>query len=223
MFIGRRRFIGVIGAAAGLSCTSFPILPARGALATPQSLRFKAYCDNADVGTHTVMVEPSGNQTKVHVKIDLEVSAAFITLFSFRHDCEEIWESGRLLSLRSDTRDGGDKYRVTGHATPLGFRVEGAGGPTIAPADTYTSNSVWNTAILDQRTAIDVQHGGMIGLSVKPEGEQQVAVAGQQVPASKYQFVTPFIAGNVWYDKAGKWVKALFGKGDEQIEYRLVT
>jgi hypothetical protein len=148
---------------------------------------------------------------------------AFVTHFEFTHDCEEVWQSGRLVSLRSKTNDNGDKFQVTAKATPEGIRIEGPGGPAIAPADAYTSNSVWNTAVLEQKTVIDAQHGGIIGLSVRPQGEQEVAVAGQQVPAEKYQVVTPFVAGNVWYDEAGRWVKALFEKDGEQMEYRLVA
>jgi Family of unknown function (DUF6134) len=175
------------------------------------------------VGTHTVDVQSSGNQMNVTIRIDLNVSVAFVTLFEFKHDCEEIWQSGRLVSLRSKTNDNGDKFQVTAEATPEGIRIEGPGGPAIAPADAYTSNSVWNTAVLEQKTVIDAQHGGIIGLSVSPRGEQQVAVAGRQVPAEKYQVVTPFVAGNVWYDEAGRWVKALFEKDGEQMEYRLVA
>jgi hypothetical protein len=223
MFIARRRFIGgLVGVAAGATL-SVSSLWTRPALAGPQSLHFKAYRDKSPVGTHTVDVQSSGNQMNVTIKIDLNVSVAFVTLFEFKHDCEEIWQSGRLVSLRSKTNDNGDKFQVTAEATPEGIRIEGPGGPAIAPADAYTSNSVWNTAVLEQKTVIDAQHGGIIGLSVSPRGEQQVAVAGRQVPAEKYQVVTPFVACNVWYDEAGRWVKALFEKDGEQMEYRLVA
>jgi Domain of unknown function (DUF6134) len=223
MFIARRRFIGgLVGVAAGATL-SVSSLWTRPALAVPQSLHFKAYRDKSPVGTHTVDVQSSGNQMNVTIKIDLNVNVAFVTLFEFNHDCEEIWQSGRLVSLRSKTNDNGDKFQVTAEATPEGIRIEGPGGPAIAPADAYTSNSVWNTAVLEQKTVIDAQHGGIIGLSVSPRGEQQVAVAGRQVPAEKYQVVTPFVAGNVWYDEAGRWVKALFEKDGEQMEYRLVA
>ena len=82
---------------------------------------------------------------------------------------------------------------------------------------------MWNTAVLAQKTVIDAQHGGIIGLSVSPQGQQQVVVAGRQVPTEAYQVVTPFVAGNVWYDDAGRWVKALFEKDGELMEYRLVA
>jgi uncharacterized protein DUF6134 len=112
MFIGRRQFIGgLIGTAAGLTYAALPMHPARGALATPQRLRFKAYRGKSEVGTHAVTVEPSGNHTRVQVSIDLNVSAVFITLFAFKHECEEIWQDGRLASLRSHTDDNGVKYR----------------------------------------------------------------------------------------------------------------
>jgi uncharacterized protein DUF6134 len=222
MVVGRRVFMGgLIGAAAGMTVSSLRPAPAYGALATPQSLKFNAYRGTSQVGTHAVSVMPAGNQTKVHVAIDMKVSAAFITLFAFKHEGEEIWQDGRLVGLSSRTDDNGDAYQVTGQATADGFRIEGPGGPALARADTFTSNSVWNTALLRRATAVDVQHGGIIGLSVKPEGREAIAVAGATLPASKYQFVTPFIAGSVWYDSDGRWVKALFERDGEEIEYRL--
>jgi hypothetical protein len=224
MRVGRRRLVGcVVGIAAGAPLFAISGLMTRTALAAPQSLRFKAYRDQSVVGTHAVDVQPSGNQTKVTVKIDLNVSMAFVTLFEFKHDCQELWQEGRLISLSSKTNDNGNKFQVKGKATPEGFRIEGPGGPAIAPADAYTSNSVWNTAVLAQKTVIDAQHGGIIGLSVRPQGQEQVAVAGRQVPTEAYLVVTPFVAGNVWYDEAGRWVKAVFEKDGELMEYRLVV
>ena len=222
MMIARRPFIASLaGAAAGAAFPTLSMLPAQGALAAPQTLRFRAYRGDSEVGTHTVDVAQSGAQTKVSVRIDMEVSAAFITLFAFKHQGEEVWQGGRLIALSSRTNDNGDTYQVVGKATADGFRIEGPGGPAIARADTYTSNSVWNTALLKRATAVDVQHGGIIGLSVKPEGRQQIAIAGNSISADKYQFVTPFIAGTIWYDGSGKWVKATFERDGEQIDYRL--
>jgi len=88
MLVARRRLIGcLVGFAAGAPLFSISSLMTWPALAAPQSLRFKAYRDQSVVGTHAVDVQPSGNQTKVTVKIDLSVSMAFVTLFEFKHDC----------------------------------------------------------------------------------------------------------------------------------------
>ena len=40
-----------------------------------------------------------------------------------------------------------------------GFRVVGKEGPFIAPFAAFTSNCLWNSAILQQEVVIDAQHG----------------------------------------------------------------
>ena len=61
---------------------------------------------------HNFSFRPRGETLKVDIDVDLEVKMMFVTAFKFRHVASEIWENGQLLSMKSETNDDGDSYKV---------------------------------------------------------------------------------------------------------------
>jgi hypothetical protein len=115
----------------------------------------------------------------------------------------------------------GETLHVAGAATPLGFRVVSRAGPFIAASGALTSNSLWTPAVLEQDTVIDAQHGGVIGVSVRKLPDEQIMVAGRQARTTRYRFITPYLAGSIWYDEGGLWVHGEFERDGAQIQYQL--
>jgi hypothetical protein len=162
-------------------------------------------------------------ETRVNTETHLLVKVAFFTVFKFNHRSEETWRAGRLMSLTSETLEHGETLHVEGAATPQGFRVVSKGGPFIASAATLTSNSLWTPAVLEQATVVDVYHGGIIGISARKFADEQIAIAGRQVSATRYTFITPYLAGSIWYDKENLWVRGEFERDGSRIQYQLDT
>ena len=127
------------------------------------------------------------------------------------------------MSLNSETVEQGETLHVEGAATPQGFRVVSKGGPFIASPATLTSNSIWNPAVLEQATVVDAQHGGIFGVSARKFADEQIAIAGRQVRATRYRFITPYLAGSIWYDEEHLWVRGEFERDGAKIQYRLDT
>ena len=142
-------------------------------------------------------------------------------MFQFNHRSTETWRAGQLVSLSSETLEHGETLQVQGAATPQGFRVMSKGGPFIAPAATLTSNSLWTSAVLEQTTLVDAQHGGIIGVSARKVGDEQISIAGRQVRTTRYSFITPYLAGSIWYDTANLWVGGEFERDGSKIQYQL--
>jgi hypothetical protein len=208
--------------AAGLVLSAVPrSAAAQGA--GPGNRRFTVLYKGGKIGEHTIANSSATGETRVNTEIRLVVKAAFITVFSYNHKSEEIWRDGRLVALKSDTEEGSDRFRVEGASVPEGFRIIGKGGPFVAPVGALTSNSLWLRSVLDQKTVIDAQHGGMTGVSVTKLGEEQVVVAGRQTPATRYKLITPYLAGLIWYDNADHWVRGEFERDGARIDYQLVT
>ena len=154
--------------------------------------RFSVLYEGDKIGFHTVSYSPLTGETRVSTDVSLHLSFAFFTLFSFKHRSEEIWRGGRLMSLNSQTVEHGETLQVEGAATPEGFRVVSKDGPFIAAATTLTSNSLWTPVVLEQETVVDAQHGGIIGVSAHRLADEQIPVAGRQIRATRYSFITPF-------------------------------
>jgi hypothetical protein len=66
-------------------------------------------------------------------------------------------------------------------------------------------------------------HGGVIGVSARKFADEQIVIAGHQVSASRYTFITPYLAGSIWYDKANLWVRGKFEIDGSKIQYQLDT
>lgn len=185
--------------------------------------RFSVLYKGDRIGAHRVSYFPSTGEILVTTEIDLLVKALFFTVFSFSHRSEERWRDGRLVSLTSETVEHGETLHVTGAATPQGFRVVSKDLPFLAAPGTLTSNDLWTPAVLRQAIVIDAQHGGVIGVSVRKLADEKIEVGGRQLRAARYRFITPYLAGSIWYDAGGLWVHGEFERDAAQIVYRLDT
>ena len=170
-----------------------------------------------------VLYSSEGADTRVNTEIHLAMRIAFFTVFAFSHRSEETWRDGRLMLLKSKTVEHGATLCVEGAQTPDGFRVVSEGGPFIAPTATLTSNSLWTPAVMEQDTVVDAQHGGIIGLSARKFSDEEMVISDREVRATRYTFVTPYLAGSAWYDEDNLWVGGEFERDGSKIQYQLDT
>jgi hypothetical protein len=218
----RTLLISAIAAATGCPLPRFAYAATAGALPSDgPNRRFTILYKGDRIGAHVVSYSAVTGEIRVITEIDLLVKALFFTVFSFSHRSEESWREGRLVSLRSETVEHGERLHVTGAATPQGFEVVSKAGPFIAASGALTSNDLWTPAVLEQATVIDAQHGGVIGVSMRKLADEQIAVAGRQARATRYRFITPYLAGSIWYDDGGLWVHGEFERDAAQIVYQL--
>ena len=165
------------------------------------------------ISKDAAMVE-SGKEGKGRARLSAAVR-------SLKHRTYQLCFSGQLISLASETVEHGETLHVEGMATPQGFRVVSKGGPFIASSTTLTSNSLWTPAVLEQDTLVDAQHGGVIGVSARRFADEQIAIGGREARVTRYAFITPYLAGSIWYDTANLWVRGEFERDGARIEYVL--
>lgn len=219
-----RRTLLKAGFAGALNCALPCCAYAATTIAWPSASgnrRFSVLYKGDRIGAHTILYSSATGDTEVRTEIHMLVKVAFFTLFSYTHRSEEIWRDGRLISLSSDTIEDGETFRVEGAANAHGFRVVSKGGPFIAPAATLTSNSLWTPAVLERATVVDAQHGGIIGISAHSFGDEEIVIADRPVHATRYTFITPYIAGSIWYDTKNSWVRGAFERNGSKIQYEL--
>jgi uncharacterized protein DUF6134 len=212
------------GFSAAVTCALPRVTHAATAIVLPTAAgnrRFSVLYKGDKIGAHKVSFSPATGETRVNTEIHLLVKVAFLTVYAFSHRSEETWRAGRLISLNSETVEHGETLHVEGAAMPQGFRVVSTGGPFIASAETLTSNSLWSPAMLEQATVVDAQRGGIMGVSARKFADEQIVVAGGQVRATRYTFITPYYAGTIWYDKANLWVRGEFERDGSKVQYQL--
>ena len=220
--LSRRQFTRVV--ATGLAGAVSPALPAVAAALTtaarPSNVRFTIMRGRSKIGVHTVTFRDRPDGLAVHTVIDLAVKLVFITVFRYQHECEDVWASGQLRSLRSRTNEDGKRYTVEATAEPGGIRVVGPGGPLVVGSRLLTSNSLWHPLLVDQQRLIDAQYGGQIGLVVHRRGTESLVLPGtERVVTDRFQILTPHYGALLWYDATGRWVKGSFEIRGEWIDY----
>jgi hypothetical protein len=220
--ISRRGLFGRAATAAAMPLLA-PLTSARAHAATRRDLRFRALWHGSSIGEHRVAFKTDGDRLVVDTHIDIAVRVLVFTVFRLRHDAQEIWQSGRLVSVTSRTDRDGTRLQVSGNAAADGFRIVGENGPYLAAADLLTTNALWDSRIVHEQRLIDVQYGGEIGLVAKLLGDEQVDTPQGPVRASRYQMITPHYAGSVFYNRDRGWVKALVELKGQTIEYALAT
>jgi hypothetical protein len=223
--IQRRAFL-MAGLAGAVSC-AFPRLAhavtAIGLASAAGNRRFSVLYKGHRIGAHTILYSSESGDTRINTEIQLKIKIAFFTVFAFSHRSEETWRDGQLMTLKSETVENGETLVVEGEQTPDGFRVVSKGGPFIAPTATLTSNSLWTPAVMEQDTVIDAQHGGIIGVSARKFSDEDIVIGNRQVHATRYTFITPYLAGSIWYDEENLWVRGEFERDGSKIHYQLDT
>jgi Family of unknown function (DUF6134) len=223
--VQRRAFL-MAGLAGVVSC-AFPRLAraatAGGLASSAGNRRFSVLYKGHRIGAHTVFYSSESGDTRINTEIQLKIKIAFFTVFAFSHRSEETWRDGQLMTLKSETVEHGETLSVEGEQTPDGFRVASKGGPFIAPSATLTSNSLWTPAVMEQDTVIDAQHGGIIGVSAREFSDEDIVIGNRQVHATRYTFITPYLAGSIWYDEENLWVRGEFERDGSKIQYQLDT
>jgi hypothetical protein len=219
--MNRRRLLRLATAAATAPLLG-PFLRGSARAAATRDLRFRALHRGAPVGEHSVAFRSNEERLTVTTHIDITVKVLFFTAFRFKHDAEEVWQAGRLQSVKSSTDDNGTLLQVSGYAAGDGFRIVGEDGPFLAAAHLLTSNTLWDRRLVRESRLIDVQHGGEVGMVAKRLGDEPVGTPQGRVQAERYQIITPHYAGSLFFGPDGRWVKGLIEQQGEILEYALV-
>jgi hypothetical protein len=221
--ISRRDLLLGPAATAAAAVLPWPFPAIHASAATRGDVRFRALWHGSSIGEHRVAFAAEGDRLVVDTHVDVRVRVLFFDVFRLTHESREIWQSGRLLSVTSTTDRDGTRLRVSGYAVEGGFRIVGLDGPSLAAADLLTTNALWDSRVVHEQRLLDVQYGAEIGLVARRLGEEQVATPQGWVRASRYQMITPYLAGSVFYDQDQRWIKALIEMKGQTVEYVLAT
>ncbi len=212
--MGRRQILGM---AASVPVLALPF-GARGQEPLDQPTRFSVRLGGVPIGIHAVRLLEDDGELIVETAIDLELTVAFVSVFTFTHRNTERWRDGRLLSLESTTNDTGDEFFVTGQATEQGVQVDGSRGSYLAPPDIMTT-SLWNREIVNRTQAIDTQKGALFAFTVEPGSQDFIDGDGGRIVARSYRFRGDLNI-DVWYDVDQEVAGVAFNVRGNPITYR---
>lgn len=205
----------------GLAALPWPVAAARTEKepGPRRPLTFTAYRNGSRFGFHTIDFSTEGKRIIVDIEIAFDVKLAFIPLYRYRHKNREVWEEGKLISLKTETDDNGEAQAVRVERAGGRLLVEGSGGNLDLPGDTLTT-SYWNEAAVTKGEWLDTQAGKIARSVVTKRKPETVLAEGQRVEATPYDLEGD-ITCTLWYAD-GRWVKLKFiGEDGSVIDYAL--
>ena len=91
--------------------------------AVVDEMKFEVLLDDKHIGSHTFRISRNGTVKRVQTEAAFNVKVLFVTVYSYRHVNDELWRSGCLQQIRSQTDSNGDLYQVQGQGVDSVFRV----------------------------------------------------------------------------------------------------
>lgn len=200
--------------------------------------RYQIFMDGQPIGMHSLLYHHNAenNTTTVKIHITMDVQIAFVTLYSYSHRNTEVWRDGKLISLDTQTTDGGDTFDVTARRNEQGGLSVSANGPDggldyVVPAeDMILTTSYWQRRTIDQSQLLNTQNGKLINVTITPEGTKSLEEKpdGLDILADQYR-VTGELEATFWYatedtDVAQKneWVGLHFPYNGRNFTYKLL-
>ena len=194
--------------------------PARAATVPSGDLSFTVLRNGDPIGTDVLTFQKRSDHLIVHVKTDIAVKVAFITVYRFRHQSREVWTDGRMTFIESTTDDDGTPHTLHAESTKGELVVDGDSKRSIAPAQIVPA-SLWDHDIVTSRTLLNTLNGTQMAINVRDLGPEQVVVHGRPITARHF-VLTGQLERELWYDDAGILVQAKFkGSDGSSIVYAL--
>lgn len=195
----------------------------RASSVVPADTTFRIVRKRADIGRHRIAFRPEGNGFRMDADVDLAVKVAFVTAFRYRQTGQDRWQDDVLVESRYETDDDGTRSSLAARAEQDRFVVEGSSGRLVLPLGTMTDMCFWNEEIVRAPQVVDSQTGQATSLDTRSDPRDTVSVGGLQVVAKRYVVnARNGRSGSVWYDAAGRWIKAEFTTRGEHLSYELI-
>lgn len=188
-------------------------------------LTYRVSAGGGEVGRLEIAFEAEGDRLTARTTVEIAVSLAFLTAWSYHHDSVETWQGDRLVAFSSTTDDDGRPHTLQGTAAEDGFRLASTrdGAPYLsetAPAGTAPA-SYWRRDVLDRPVLFDPQSGSLHPQRILGSRRETIEAAGRPIPAIAYNVEARHV-GWVWYEETGRWLAARLTHGDIPISHTLI-
>jgi len=174
-------------------------------------ISFEIRREGEPIGHHWVEFDREGDEIRVTSRAELIVD---FSLFDYRFDYQssDIWRDGHLVSLQATVDDDGDVLNISAWRSGADLVIDGPEGLKDVSSDIFPTNH-WNPAVLNSATTLNTLTGEIIPSTFVRLGDEMVETASGPRLATKY-LLTLHREVEVWYDRAGHWVRLRFQARD---------
>ena len=185
-----------------------------------QTYEYQILREGVPVGSHQVLVESHGEQTRVASRSLIEIGLFGLTFYRFSYQSEEEWDAQGLRRLLVSVDDDGEHLEIDGGREGDRFHWSmNNEDPKTHEMPVFPTNH-WNPAVLSQTRVLNTLTGGMNRVYIRPHREAVPPSDRDLGEVEKYRY-SGDLELDSWYDTSGRWIGMRFeGRDGSSIEYR---
>jgi hypothetical protein len=170
-----------------------------------KSWHFNVFLDDRPIGYHSYQLEKSGNEYRLSIKAELDVKLLFLSVYTYIHKNNEVWDGQCLTSLSSTTNDNGDREYVTLQRLANEVFIKTKQETKITD-ECVRSFAYWNPELLSTDRLLNAQNGQLIDVTFSHVGKEEVDLNGHDVVSDRYRLRGENIEIDLWYSATMEWL-----------------
>ena len=163
-----------------------------------RALDFNVFLNDREVGRHRFELLEQAESIEVSSTMSLDFKVLRIKRIQYRHQANEVWQSGCLVALQSDTEKQGKIFAVDASTDASGLVVQRPSG-----SETLTGCvrgfSYWNPQWLEGNYLLNAESG----INVPVEISSRIS---EQDNIQHIKIALPKTVIDLQYDAAGEWL-----------------
>ena len=188
---------------------------------------FNVYSNNNMIGYHNLIVDRDNNNTIVDIDINFNVKFLGFQIYKYSHINREVWIGNQLKTLESKTsKNDGEKLYCYIKRSNGRLKIDGTNG-NFEKYSQLIPSSYWNYDLVtgdNRKKMINTQDCSLIDINITKIGTEKIY--NNTLNAEKFNITGKEISGeeiniDIWYDENKNWVKMIFTKDENLIEYFL--
>ena len=184
--------------------------------------RFRVLLDDTEIGYHNFRLTEQAGEVLVDSEARFKVRFLFFDAFRYEHVNRERWDSRCLIGIDAVTEVNGKTLSVSGARDGQAFMVEaGEGSKTLD--DCVMTFAYWDPRFLEQGRLLNSQTGDYVDVTIRRVGEEDLAVRGRNVTATRYALAADKLNMDLWYSPDLEWLGLeSITKGGRTLRYELL-
>ena len=194
----RRRFLTGSAALVGTGLAPTPAM-ARRLFPADLTDRYVAWLGDRAIGEQEISFKRESGRFTVQVKIAMQFAAPEAGDVRYAHESQEVWKTGRLHGLTSQTHIDGRVQTVTAQRRRGALMVDGSEVDPFQVTTYLVPSSLWHRDSRLVNVFLDVESGGVLFARPRYAGKETLQQGGGRVDAHRYT-IRGQLNRESWYD-----------------------
>lgn len=187
-----------------------------------RALKYEFLVDEQRVGTGEGRIRKIGEaRWQVDIRYEIDVDLLGVDVYSLHLEARETYEGARLVALKSDSTEDGERHEVSGEADGDVFRYTHNGAAAEATPDIVPSTELWRRQLLKRTRVLHVVEGEPFDRTTEPAADKRIeGPDGETTTLEGVYIETPYETATLWFDAEGLLQRAVVDRMGTTLDIR---